>query len=284
MTRPGLAALFGVLAGLSFCDRVDSRPLPSAPTARSLLALARDAHENTPEEVEWAAAELERIATRVREAVGAPGSNEENAPSIPVLNEVVFGALGFVREVDDPSLRSVLLPSVLRNRRGNCVGLGTLYLALGEMLSLKMEGVLRPGHFFVRMREGTRVHNAELLRKGEEMPDSWYAERFPIPAGDGGPYGRGLSLAEVRGVVEYDLGNERRRQGRIAEARNAYEQSTRDLPDFAEAYASLGAMQQLLGALDEAETSYAAARRASPGLSGLERNIELLKRERDAVR
>ena len=196
----------------------------------------------------------------------------------------MFGALGFVREVEDTSLEFVLLPLVLRNRRGNCVGLGTMYLALGEMLGLSVEGVLRPGHFFVRIREGARVRNVELLRKGEEMPDSWYESRFPIPTGSGGAYGRGLSLPEVRGVVEYDIGNERRRRGRVIEARTAYEQSTRDFPDLGEARASLGAMQQLLGALDEAEVSYRAARRSNPVLPGLEQNVELLERERAAVR
>jgi tetratricopeptide (TPR) repeat protein len=281
--RPRLFALLGILARLSLSGCQDSRPLSATPTARSLLALAGDVHESSPEDVSWAAAELARIAGRVRQAAGEARARDKDAPFIAALNEVIFGSLGFVREVDETSLRFVVLPSVLRNRRGSCVGLGTMYLALGEMLSLQIEGVLRPGHFFVRIREGAKARNVELLRQGEEMPESWYAARFPIPAGSGRAYGRGLSLGEVRGVVEFDVGNERRRQSRVAEARNAYEQSTRDFPDFGEAHASLGAMQQLLGALDEAEASYGAAQRANPGLSGLDRNIDLLKRERAAV-
>jgi hypothetical protein len=281
--RPGLLTLLAVLASLSLGNCRDSHATAPSPPAWRLLTVARDVHESSSEEVAWAAAELCRIAALARQATVDASASDRDDALIAALNEVVFGTLGFVREVDDTSLEFVLLPSVLRTRRGNCVGLGTMYLALGEVLSLNMEGVLRPGHFFVRTR-GAKTRNVELLRKGEDMPESWYVARFPVPAGSGGPYGRGLSLPEVRGVVEYDIGNERRRQGRIADARNAYEQSTLELPDFAEAHASLGTMQQLLGALDAAEKSYGAARRASPELPGLDGNIDLLKREREAGR
>ena len=278
--RKGALAVLGVLASLSLSDCRGPDPMSRAPAARSLLALAGSVHERRDEDTQQAEAELAHIAALVREALGEARSRDASASPIAVLNGVVFGALGFVREVEDTSLDFVLLPSVLKGRRGNCVGLGTMYLAVGEMLDWQVEGVLRPGHFFVRIREGTMARNVELLRRGEEMPDSWYDERFPIPAGSGRAYGRGLSMAEVRGVVEYDVGNERRRQGRFAEARIAYERSTRDFPDLGEAYASLGAMQQLLGALDDAEASYGAARRSNPALPGLEQNVELLKRER----
>jgi len=280
--RPGLLVLLAALARLTASCSNDSRSVSAPPTARSFLGLARDAHEGSPEEAAWAAVELGRIAARVRQVVGEASAHDRSAALVTALGQVVFGTFEFVREVDDTSLTFVLLPSVLRNRRGSCVGLGTLYLAVGEMLSLQMEGVMRPGHFFVRVREGSGPRNIELLRKGEDMPDSWYEARFPIPAGRGGAFGRGLSLSEVRGIVEYDVGNERRRQSRFAEARDAYERSTRDFPDYGEAHASLGAMQQLLGALDEAEASYDAARRASPSLPGLDRNIDLLNRERAA--
>lgn len=275
-----VVARLAILALASLASCRDSQGLSRAPTARALLEIGARVHETSASEGRAAEAELERIAVIVREALADARSRDASASPVAVLNGVVFGALGFVREVEDPSLDFVLLPSVLRKRRGNCVGLGTLYLALGDMAHLQMEGVLRPGHFFVRIRDGAIVRNVELLRKGEEMPDTWYEVRFPIPSGSGTAYGRGLSSAEVRGVVEYDLGNDRRRRGKFGEARAAYEQATRDFPDFGEAHASLGAMDQLLGALDEAESSYAAARRSNPVLPGLEQNIELLRRER----
>jgi tetratricopeptide (TPR) repeat protein len=270
-----------LVLSVAACHDADPKATRTS-TAPSLGAIADDIGESTSDEVAWSANELGRIAARVTFGIASAKSSGREVATIAVLNDVVFGELRFAREVDDTSLRFVLLPSVLRNRKGSCVGLGTLYIALGEMLHMPLEGVLRPGHFFVRSREGGRNRNVELLRKGEEMSDDWYRMRFPIPEGSGPEYGRGLSVAEVLGVVEYDVGNERVRAGRLAEARNAYEQATRDFPDLAEAHASLGAVQQLFGDLEQAERSYGAARRANPALPRLDRNVGLLESERGA--
>ncbi|HEV3192412.1 MAG TPA: transglutaminase family protein, partial [Polyangiaceae bacterium] len=246
-----------------------------APSVDSLLSIGRAYGETTAEEEAWSAAELGRISTQVRDAI----ARRRDVAAAIALNETVFGTLGFVREVEQTDLRFVLLPAVLRSRRGSCVGLGALYLGLAQSLKIPMEGVMRPGHFYVRVREADRHRNIELLRQGEEMPDSWYETRFPAPSG-ANEYGRGLSPSEVLGVVEYDIGNERRRQGRIAEARRAYDRAVHHFADFAEAHASLGTALHLLGALNEAEASYEAARRINPHLAGLDKNIELLQQER----
>ena len=201
-----------------------------------------------------------------------------------VLNQAIFDSLGFEREVDDPDLRFVLLPSVMRARRGSCVGLGSLYLAIGERLHLPLEGVMLPGHFFVRLHDRDRVRNVELLRSGEEMPDDWYRERFPLPPQGAHEYARALSPGEVLAIVAYDVGNERRRQGRLADARRAYELAVTRFSEFAEAQASLGAIHHLLGNLDAADARYAAARRANPALLGLDRNMALLEGERERAR
>jgi len=248
------------------------------PGVHALLSIGRDCGETAPEEEAWSAAELARISAQVRGAI----ARRPDVAMAMALNETVFGALGFVREVEQTDLRFVLLPAVLRSRRGTCVGLGALYLALAQSLKIPMEGVMRPGHFYVRVREADRHRNIELLRQGEEMPDSWYDTRFPAPPGPANEYGRGLSPSEVLAVVEYDIGNERRSQGRIAEARRAYDHAVHHFADFAEAHASLGAALHLLGSLKEAEASYEAAYRINPHLAGLDKNIELLQQERAA--
>jgi tetratricopeptide (TPR) repeat protein len=250
-----------------------SEPVPSR--VQSLVEVGRDFYEAAPADAAWSEAELIRIADQVRKAM----QSEPGRAASVALRETIFGALGFAREVDDTDLRFVLLPSVLRARRGTCVGLGTLYLALGELLNVPIDGVMRPGHFFVRFRDGSSSRNVELLHQGEEMPDAWYEARFPIPGEGAREYARALSLAEVLGIVEYDIGNERRRQGRLGEAQRAYERAVAHFPDFAEAQASLGTTLHLRGALDSAELHYRAALRANPSLPGLDRNIELLGRE-----
>jgi tetratricopeptide (TPR) repeat protein len=245
--------------------------------AAAFFAVARDwePHLTDPERDR---AELERIVARVAEAA----SRDPGASRADVLNRTIFGELGFVREVDDPDLRFVLLPSVLTLRRGSCVGLGTLYLAIAERLGWHARGVIVPGHFFVRLRERGSTVDIELLRQGEKMSAQWYRERFPIPGGGAAEYERPLALNEVVGVIEYDVGNARKRAERFTDARRAYRRSREHFPDFAEAHASLGVVAHLLGALDEARAAYEAARKVNPNLPGIQQNVDLLDAESSA--
>jgi regulator of sirC expression with transglutaminase-like and TPR domain len=241
--------------------------------ARALVSLARTAGEAAGTDEAWLFAELGRIAEGARR-LGAQGAD----PSAAIVR-VLFEELGFAREVESTDLRFVFLPSVLRQRRGSCVGLGTLYLALGEALGFDARGVLLPGHFYVRQESPGAARNVELLRRGEAMGDDWYARRFPVPSGTGAYYARPLTQEQVLGVIEYNVGNERRREQRYVEAEAAYARAARRFPTFAEAHASLGAMQHLLGELPSAAASYRTARQLNSALPGLDANGALLDAE-----
>jgi regulator of sirC expression with transglutaminase-like and TPR domain len=246
------------------------------PFSRSLLGVAKNAAKLSDAQLLQSVAELNHLGDLAREALARSPSR----PPATVVSELLFGPLGFVREVSDQALDFVLLPSVLRRRRGSCVGLGTLFLALAERLGWSASGVMMPGHFYVRLADRSEHRNVELLRAGEAMPDTWYAERFPIPDGAIAEYARPLSSQEVLGVLEYNVGNDHRRARRIDEARAAFARSVSAFPDFSEAHASLGAMLQLLGQLDQAAQSYRAARAKNPHLPGLDENLALLAAER----
>ncbi len=251
-------------------------PLP--PRLQRLVSIGSDFGEGGPADERFAAAELRDVAERVKKAAEQRGA----APSAAHLTHVLFSELGFEREIEDTALEFVLVPAVLRARRGSCVGLGSVYLAVAELLGLTCSGVLLSGHFFVRVTEQGRSRNVELLRRGEAMPDSWYAERYPTP-GPVAAYGRPLSADEVLGVIEYDIGNERRRRGRLPEARRAYQRAVQHFPELGEARASLGAVLHLSGELDRAIEAYRRAEQSNPFLPGLARNIELLEREKSAL-
>jgi regulator of sirC expression with transglutaminase-like and TPR domain len=266
-----IAALVYVLCGCA-AGCAPSRPTP---LTDQLMAAARDWSTRHVDETRARAGLIAIAADVARAARQKP----EALPST-ALNETIFGKWRFVREVDDPDLRFALLPDVLQSRRGSCVGLGSLYLAVAEQLGWRLNAVMVPGHFFVRIIQRGRTHNLELLRRGEVMPDSWYRERFPIPGGAAREYGRALSIAEVVGVVEYDAGNHWRRQGQVLEARHAYDRARKHFPDFAEAHASRGAIAQLLGELDDALLNYRSAQRANAHLPGVAQNIGLLELER----
>lgn len=222
------------------------------------------------------AAEIARLVELAQRKLSA---RVERSPAA-VLSSLIFEQWGFTREVADTSLRYVLLPSVLEHRRGSCVGLGSLFLAIAEGLGWSAAGVLMPGHFYVRVEEPSGPRNVELLRAGEAMSASWYDHRFPIPGGSAREYARPLTNSEVLGVVHFDVGNERRRQRRFSEARTAFERATRAFPDLSEAHASLGAVQHLLGDLQAASDAYHLAKDANPNLPGVEENLALLDAER----
>lgn len=268
------AFLLGLATGA--CRRPVAPPLTFA---RAALRVARSGPAFADEE-RASLAELGRIhALAERELARAP-----LASLGVVLSELLFGRLGFVREVTDTDLRFVFLQSVLRERRGSCVGLGTLFLSLAEALGRSASGVLMPGHFYVRIQEHGAPRNVELLRQGEIMPDAWYSQRFPIPGGSAPEYGRPLTAREVLGVIEYDVGNECRRQLRMTDARAAYARAVSLFSDFAEAHASLGATLQVLGELEQAALSYGRARAANPHLAGVDWNIALLEEEQRVLR
>jgi regulator of sirC expression with transglutaminase-like and TPR domain len=226
-------------------------------------------------ETQRALEQLDDIAQRAQAAFHGGRVSAAGA-----IGTVLFDELGFVREVTSTELTFVLLPGVLRQRRGNCVGLGTLYLAVAEALGFVAHGVLMPGHFYVQHRAPGHAQNVELLRRGEAMPDSWYRARYPLPpSATNTAYARPLSVSEVLGVIEYDVGNERRRQQRPLEARAAYARAVELCPLFPEAHASLGAIQHMLGENAAALGSYRVARRLNPSLAGLEQNMALLEAE-----
>jgi regulator of sirC expression with transglutaminase-like and TPR domain len=260
-------------AATAGCRSAQRAPLGFAQAA---LGVARLASPLTATDERWCLDELGRLVEFAREIrQGTP-----RASIAAVLRHLLFGELGFVREVADSDLSFVLLPGVLRSRRGSCVGLGTVYLALAEALEVVARGVMMPGHFYVRVEERGHVENVELLRRGEAMPSSWYGGRFPIPGGRAREYARSLTLRETLGVIEYNLGNERRRQLRLVDARDAYARAVRYFPDFAEAHASLGAALHLLGELEQAAASYRTARDVNPHLPHVDSNIALLASER----
>jgi regulator of sirC expression with transglutaminase-like and TPR domain len=244
---------------------------PPGPALRALLDVALEQGGLSAQAAAETRAEIDRLA---QGAVAAIRRGERPAE---VFRRALFQEARFSREIDRQEARFMLLPGVLRERRGTCVGLGSLYLALAEAAGVPAHGVLVPGHFFVRVREGAGLANVELLRQGEPMPDSWYRTKYGVPAQGAAAYLRNLSIPEVAAVLRFNLANGLRERGRPGEALARYRRVVADFPAFAEAHASIGLMQHLLGRLPEARRAYQEARRLHAGLPGLERNMAVLE-------
>ncbi len=268
MTARAAAVL--VIAALAPGCR-SARPTEGA-VASALLAVAADfgadattttAARRTLDEI------VRRVGQRHRTGAGDLADS---------LNAVIFGELGFEREIESGATRFFSLPAVLAERRGRCLGLGALYLAVAERVGVPLEGILLPGHFFVRTR-GPGGHNVELLRRGEAMPDDWYRQKYgPWPA-KRSAYGRPITATELAAIHWYNRGNDLRKNGNLVAAEQAFARAARQFPEFAEASASLGSVQQLRGDFAAAASAYEQAARAWPGLPGLAGNVELLQRQ-----
>jgi regulator of sirC expression with transglutaminase-like and TPR domain len=266
----------GLGAGLTLaCSR--PQPAPASEFLGELLRLAGVEGGKADD----ALAGVDRLVEKARQR-----SARGEAPA-DALARGLFDDLRFEREVEDRSPGTMLLPPVIKARRGGCVGLGTLFLAAAERWGIPAAGVLVPGHFFVRaLAGGGRMRNVELLRRGEEMPASWYRERYGLPPGEARvapAYLRDLTPNEVLAVVRFNLGNDLRARGDLKGARALYSHASSFFPDFAEAHASIGLCAQLQGDLDRALGAYNRAASIYPALPGLQQNLSALGRERAAA-
>jgi len=248
------STLLTLLLVISSCGCESSGP---GPLARKLLAISSEA--GVPD-----SGELDEILDLAEKR--AQGDR------IDALNRLIFEELKFEREVESDSVKFMLLPYVLEHKKGSCLGLAALYLALAERLKLQVHGVLVPRHFFLRCQG----RNIELLRRGESMPDEWYKKTWQVPEG-AGAYIRPLTEAELLAVFRFNLGNARRMQGGYQQAEKIYRQVIDAFPEFAEAHANLGLVLQLQKKFKPAEEAYLRARFLQPGLPGLEQNLETLR-------
>jgi Transglutaminase-like superfamily len=244
---------------------------------------------DTPANTARAWGTLEQIAARVDQRRRQQGRGGGAAATVDALNSVVFGELGFEREIARHDPRFFRLSTVVEDRRGSCVGLGALYLALAERLGVRLEAIMVPGHFFVRVPAGPLGpgRNVELLRKGEAMADDWYRTKYGPWPDDGREYFRPLTVEEVEAVHWFNLGNHLRADhpelaaSAASAAEKAYQRAVAAFPDFAEAHASLGAVRQLVGQVAPAAAAYSAAARIRPDLPGLTENVERLNQRRE---
>jgi len=265
------ASLCVMAAAAMGCTRSGTQR-PPGPIVSTLFALDADFGADA-DTIERAFASLQDIATRVEQR-----RRHTHADVADDINAVVFGEFKFQREIESAASRFFQLSSVLRDRRGSCLGLGALYLAIGERIGIPLDGILLPAHFFVRMR-GPGGRNVELLRQGEAMPDEWYRKKYGPWPETRSAYFRPVTVSELGAIHWYNRGNDLRAAGYFGPAERAYVRAAQEFPGFAEANASLGAAQQRRGAFAEAEASYRAAARAWPDLPGLAHNLQLLQEQ-----
>ena len=184
--------------------------------------------------------------------------------AIPVINNYLFEEMKFstIDKADDPY--DLFLHSVIDRRRGYCLSLSILYLAIGERLGLPLYGVVVPGHFFVRYDDGKIRFNIETTSKGQSAGDDEYIKKFNVPRDNAAIYMTNLNKMQTLGCFFNNLGNVYHETGNIDQAMAALQWAVYINPSLAESRLNLGNIYMQKERIDDAIAEYQAAARINP--------------------
>lgn len=221
--------------------------------ATKALELAR---EFDPEvDVRSQRAQVDALAARVAQAAAGGASPREKALRI---SQQLFGAEGFRYDATPRTL-----DRVLRERRGNCLGLSLLYLCAAEKLGMAFHMLPFPGHALIRYDDGNEQFNVEPSMGGMVFRDETYMlRRYGPPQGIGWtllskPQTMTMLLADVGGL----LGDERR----TAEATRCFTRAIEINPRYEGAYYNWGTALAAQGQHALACDKFARATQLRPG-------------------
>ena len=143
----------------------------------SLLAEAANFH--SAEEIDECRQQINKMAQEIKIRIG----NKDSETAIQVLNSYIFDEQKFQYDTlsKNNNIALFLLPSVIKFKKGDCVGLTTLYLCLGEKLGLPLRGILAPMHMFLRLDLGKTYQNIDPGNKGIKHNDSEYINKVSSP-------------------------------------------------------------------------------------------------------
>jgi regulator of sirC expression with transglutaminase-like and TPR domain len=150
-------------------------PVGELDIGRAALLLARE--DRPALDLPRYLTQLDVLAADLRRRLEeSPGASRRD-----LLASFLYGPGGFTADPADPhghDPENLYLDRVLERRRGYCVSLGLLGLAVGERLGLPLQGVRAPFHYWLRL-DG---ENIETTDGGRAHPDGHYLRRFPAAA------------------------------------------------------------------------------------------------------
>ncbi|MGE5190405.1 MAG: transglutaminase family protein [Gemmatimonadota bacterium] len=224
--------------------------------------------DGRPVDTAAVAREIDRLAGRLRPLV------EDRADPrrvVAALNRLLYEDEGFTYDPAPGDTDNYLPDRVLARRRGNCLGLTVLALAIGERLGLPLRAAYLPSHCFLRYEDdGVRI-NIETAEKGAEWDDARYARAFGVTADR--PYLRSLGKREMIGVYLKSLGAACSRRGREEEALALYACASHCAPELPDVPYNAGVSCQKMGKLDEAIAFYRRALALDPSLAPARDNL-----------
>jgi tetratricopeptide (TPR) repeat protein len=214
---------------------------------------------------------LDDMAIEIRSRLKA-----QNAPvgfaAIPIINDYLFDELRFstIDKTTDPY--DLFLHSVMDRRRGYCLSLSILYLAIGERLGLPLYGVVVPGHFFVRYDDSKARFNIETTNGGASATDDYYIQKFNVPKNNT-IYMSNLNKRQSLGCFFNNLGNIYKDIGNVDQAMASMQWAVYINPSLAESRINLGNIYMKKDRVDDAIAEYQQALKITPDDSKAHNNL-----------
>ncbi|MBI3450207.1 MAG: tetratricopeptide repeat protein [Acidobacteria bacterium] len=156
--------------------------------------------------------------------------------TIDAINDLLFAKEGYhgTTALSDPNNLSI--PKLLKAKRGTCVSLVILYLAIAERLGLDVYAAATPVHLFIRYEGPDGVINIETLEQGRAVEDAEYRRQHRMADSS---IDRGLFMRPLtkRAVIAHFLSN----RGAIASRAGQKEDALEDFDAAIELYPDLEA-------------------------------------------
>lgn len=211
-------------------------------------------------------------ANRIFEAVvskieGLIQEAEDPREIVGTINDYLFGQLK-IGSTSEPLDVSFLLPGqVLKSKKGDCVSLSLVYVAIAEQLELPIFARAVPGHVFVCYDDGRQRFNIETTAAGRGFEDDHYRGMLVNPdQPHPGFYLRKLSKAEAVATFLSNLGGCLKAEGRRIDALDVYKKAMYLAPESSEICHNVGAVYLRLGQRNKAKKYLMQAARMDPAL------------------
>lgn len=130
------------------------------------------------------------VARLVDAARQMAGPKPSDAYKLAAVRKAIYGAGAwnynrpFTYDLKDPlgqQVRSKMLSTYVRTRKGNCVSMPVLFLIVADRMGLKVRLAAAPLHLFVRYTDPAGVErNLEATSGGNEAPAEIYRRNMPM--------------------------------------------------------------------------------------------------------
>ena len=151
--------------------------------------------------------DLETINQIVKEVDKTAGTSNDPIVRINTLNQVISRNMGLKYDFSDPTAQKSennLLSLTLRTRKGSCLTMPLLYLAVSNKLNWPIYPVIAPNHLFLRYYSPPiRPINIEVTSGGGSFSDESYIQKLNIKsqAIKNGVFMRNISKKEMVAVL-----------------------------------------------------------------------------------